>query len=81
MQGIVLPHIFNLQSLALFVEQTQKPRYESGCDSPTSSVQSSDELAEHELTLRKQKITKHTLNTGNNNRFLAALIPHLQDVT
>ena len=42
-----------LQSLALFVEQTQKPRYESGCDSPTSLVQSSDELAEHELTLRK----------------------------
>ena len=42
-----------LQSLALFVEQTQKRRYESGCDSSTSLVQSSDELAEHELTLRK----------------------------
>ena len=42
-----------LQSLALFVEQTQKRRYESGCDSPTSLVQSSDELAEHELTLKK----------------------------
>ena len=27
-----------LQSLALFVEQTQKPRFESGCDSPTSLV-------------------------------------------
>ena len=39
--------------LVLFVEQTQKPRYESGCDFPTSLVQSSDELAEHELTLRK----------------------------
>ena len=25
-----------LQSLALFVEQTQKPRYQSECDSPTS---------------------------------------------
>ena len=42
-----------LQSLVLFAEQTQKRRYESGCDSPTSLVQSSDELAEHELTLRK----------------------------
>ena len=42
-----------LQFLALFVEQTQKPRYESGFDSPTSLVQSSDELAEYELTLRK----------------------------
>ena len=49
---IIFYHTY-LQSLALFVEQTQKPRYESGCDSPTSLVQSSDELAEHELTLRK----------------------------
>ena len=70
-----------LQSLALFVEQTQEPRYESGCDSPTRLIQSSDELAEHELTLRKEKITKHTLNTANNNRILAAVIPHLQDAT
>ena len=45
--------LYYLQSLVLFVEQTQKPRYESGCDFPTSLVQSSDELAEHELTLRK----------------------------
>ena len=37
----------------LFVEQTQKPRYESGYDSLARLVQSSDELAEHELTLRK----------------------------
>ena len=36
-----------LHSLALFVEQTRKPSYESGCDSPI------DELAEHELALRK----------------------------
>ena len=36
-----------LHSLALFVEQTRKPSYESSCDSPI------DELAEHELALRK----------------------------
>ena len=51
-QSKVLYYHRYLQSV-LFVEQTQKPRYESGCDFPTSLVQSSDELAEHELTLRK----------------------------
>ena len=34
---VVYYHAY-LQSLALFVAQTQKPRYESGCDSPTSLV-------------------------------------------
>ena len=34
---VVYYHAY-LQSLALFVEQTQKPRYQSGCDSPTSLV-------------------------------------------
>ena len=52
-QSKVLYYHTYLQSLVLFVEQTQKRRYESGCDSPTSLVQSSDELAELELTLRK----------------------------
>ena len=46
-------------------------RYESGCDSPSSLVQSSDELAEQKLTLRNR----------NNNRILAALIAHLQNAT
>ena len=52
-QSKVLYYHTYLQSLVLFVEQTQKSRYESGCDFPTSLVQSSDKLAEHELTLRK----------------------------
>ena len=52
-QSKVLYYHTNLQSLALFVEQTQKPRYELECDYPTSLVQSSDELGEHELTLQK----------------------------
>ena len=41
----------------------------------------SDELAEHELTLRKYKTTKHTLNIANNNRILVALLPHLQEAS
>ena len=32
---VVYYHTY-LQSLTLFVEQTQKPGYESGCDSPTN---------------------------------------------
>ena len=37
-QSKVLYYHTYLQSLALFVDKTQKPRYESGCDSPTSST-------------------------------------------
>ena len=37
-QSNVVHYHTYLQSFALFVEQTQKPRYESGDDSPTSLV-------------------------------------------
>ena len=47
-------------------------------DKTPLQVQSSDELAEHELTLRKQIITK---NSRNNNRILAAVNAHLQGAT
>ena len=55
-QCSILPHIQCVFAVQLFAEQTQKPRHESGCDSPTSL----DELAEHELTLQNYKITKHS---------------------
>lgn len=47
---VVYYHTY-LQSVAFFVELTQKPRYESGCDTPTSLVVCRG--AKHELTLRK----------------------------
>ena len=59
---VVYYHTY-LQSVAFFVELTQKPRYESGCDTPTSLVVCRG--AKHELTLRKQKITKHSKQQSN----------------
>ena len=73
---VVYYHTY-LQSLTLFVEETQKPRYESGCDSPTSFYSH----LTSSLSTNRRFVNRKSQNTANNNQILAAVIAHLHDAT
>ena len=59
------------------MEETQKPRYESGCDSPTSFYSH----LTSSLSTNRRFVNRKSQNTANNNQILAAVIAHLHDAT
>ena len=78
-QGIVLPHIFAVFGVVRGADIKAKIWVRMWLPYKFSTVVRRARGARTDTS--KIEITKHTLNTANNNRILAAVIPDLQDAT